>query len=173
LLSLVSVLSGSTRQDPPLAIVGITPAYSIPNLAGKSVPEIKAYFSSLRKENFPFLNPVGQKFVCTPMDSGVDPLGFPSASASIKRVDEAYVDFLVRLNSVAAACAPRGFVCVFFLRLLAPCLSVFVYVCVCLAPLWSLCLSACVEICRAHAFFFFLSTHGCCGEVFAGAGKKC
>ena len=42
------------------------------------------------------------------MDSGVDPLGFPSASASIKRVDEAYVDFLVRLNSVAAACALRS-----------------------------------------------------------------
>jgi len=125
-VSLVSVLSGSTRQVPPLAIVGITPTYSIQGLAGKSVEVIKQYFLALRQKQqdfFPFLHAVDKKFVCTPMDSGMDPLGPPSAS--IKHVGAAYVDFMVRLIQ-SQQHAPRGCVC--FFGLLAPCLSVSVCV---------------------------------------------
>jgi len=95
-------------------------------LAGKSEEVIKQYFSALRQKQqdfFPFLNAVDKKFVCTPMDSGVDPLGPPSPS--IKHVGAAYVDFMVRLIQ-SQQHAPRGCVC--FFGLLAPCLSVSVCV---------------------------------------------
>lgn len=55
---------------------------------------------------FPFMNPVPTSFVCTPMDSGLDPLEPGTSAAFVKPVALAYREFLVRhiLHSAHALC---------------------------------------------------------------------
>jgi len=116
-----------------VAIVSILPAAKS---GQKALSE--GYFTALKaevKEQFPFAFPVPQELVCTPMDSGYDPLDPDTPKSYIKKVDAAYRQFLVRHippAQRACFCFVVSFVCVcvcVFFFFFAVCLAVGLRVC--------------------------------------------
>ena len=96
-----------TLQD--CVIVGIVPKFG---QALDTQASTKAYFQKMKKKDeatYPFPIAVPDEFVCTPMDSGLDPLDLPSDDPRRKTVFRAYKEFLVRRFAEKQACCSTAF----------------------------------------------------------------
>lgn len=54
-------------------------------------------------EKFPWVAPLSDEFVCTPMDLNIDPLDPGENKGRVKPLSQAYLEFLVR-HTLATAC---------------------------------------------------------------------